>query len=161
MEISGAVAISSGSGYGYTPVGLRNIGNTCFMNSIMKKVRHSTFRTLNFPCWNGTIGILNIVTLRNGTRRAFFLSAGWLAVNGNIFVGTRVWVIMYLLRASPSPATWVAPAQLRLSIGWTGDPLAEKIGNSKTNFNPQVLFINCRIWILCPASPAPARLASL
>ena len=68
-----------------------------------EKVRHSTLRTLKFPCWNGTIGILNIVTLRNGTHRAFFLSAAWLAVNGNIFVGTRVWVIMYLLRASTKP----------------------------------------------------------
>ena len=41
--------------------------------------------------------------------------------------------------------TWVAPALHR------GDPLAEKIGNSKTNFNPQVLFINCRVWILVSA----------
>ena len=70
----------------------------------LKELRISTFFTPHFPCRNGTIGILNTVTPRNGTRRAFFLSAAWLAVDGNIFVGTRVWVIMYpLLSSLPRP----------------------------------------------------------
>ena len=76
-----------------------------------KRVRISLFFTTHFPNRNGTIGILNIVTPRNGTHGVFFLSTAWLAVNGNIFVGTRVRVIVY------QAPTWVAPTQLRLSIG--------------------------------------------
>ena len=57
-------------------------------------------------------------------------------VNGNIFVGTGSW---YNVQCNVVPRPDLGGA------GSTRDPLAEKIGNSKTNFNPQVLFINCRV----------------
>lgn len=53
IAISGAVVVAGGSGYGYSAVGLRNIGNTCFMNSIIQCIFATAPLTQYFMSKNG------------------------------------------------------------------------------------------------------------